>query len=422
VPRDFLSSEQAEVLDLLQEAVIGTDADGTITSWNNAAERMYGWSKDEALGRQAHELLQTGPADKLAEAVHAVAGGERWEGQLQQWRRNGTTIVVESTWAPLVSAERRSIWQVNSDRSHARDAEEALRRAEERHQRLINEDPSGHLTMRPDGTIVACNPAFLRSFGFETVEEALASNFLTLLRDRKEAAALFEAVKKVGSVERRELEMRQPGGDPVYVAARLVGTFDSAGKLTELHGYLFNDTHRKRLEQQLIQTQKMEGLGTLAGGIAHDFNNILSIILGYASQVEARATRPDQLANAVKVIKEAVDRGAALVQQLLTSARQAEARMSLVDVNELCRELEKMMQATFPKTIRFVLNLQSSLKPITADRSQMHQVLLNLCVNRTAGQFASRPRWPRAKTSRSFSPARTRRTTCACACRTPASA
>jgi signal transduction histidine kinase/ActR/RegA family two-component response regulator len=325
--------------------------------------------------------LQTRPPEKLAEALAAVAAGGEWRGELQQVRKDSSAIAVESTWAGRGTAKARSIWQLNNDLSRWREAKQALQRTEERHRRFINEDLSGNLTMRPDGSILACNPAFMRSFGFASLEEALASNFHMLLRDRQEAAELFAAVKKHGSVERHELEMRQPGGDPVYVAARLVGTFDGAGELAELHGYLFNDTRRKRLEQQLIQAQKMEGLGTLAGGIAHDFNNILSIILGYASQVEARATRPEQLANAVKVIKEAVERGAALVQQLLTSARQAEARMSLVDVNELCRELERMLQATFPKTIRFGLDLQPSLPAITADRSQLHQVLLNLCVN-----------------------------------------
>jgi signal transduction histidine kinase len=175
--------------------------------------------------------------------------------------------------------------------------------------------------------------------------------------------------------------MRQPGGEAVYVAARLVGTFDERGELNEVQGYLFNDTKRKRLEQQLVQAQKMEGLGTLAGGIAHDFNNILAIILGYAGQIEGRMANPEQVASAVKVIREAVERGAALVQQLLTSARQAEARFSSCDVNALVTELERMLQATFPKTISFDLRLQPQLPLIKADRSQIHQVLLNLCVN-----------------------------------------
>nr|MBA2431157.1 response regulator [Chthoniobacterales bacterium] len=181
-------------------------------------------------------------------------------------------------------------------------------------------------------------------------------------------------------IERHEFELRRPDGETVYVVARLVGTY-SAGELTEVQVYLFNDTKRKRLEQQLIQAQKMEGLGTLAGGIAHDFNNILTIILGYTRQIEHHQARPEQIGAAVKVIKEAVERGAALVQQLLTSARQAEARLSSVDLNKMARELEKMLRATFPKMIAFDLQLQPDFPLVHADRSQLHQVLLNLCVN-----------------------------------------
>ncbi len=175
--------------------------------------------------------------------------------------------------------------------------------------------------------------------------------------------------------------MRELNGEPVYVAARLVGSFDEDGALTGLQGYFFNDTKRKRLEHQLIQAQKMEGLGTLAGGIAHDFNNILAIILGYASRLEQRDARPDQFPGAIKVIKDAVERGAALVQQLLTSARQTEARLSSADLNALLREVEQMLQATFPKTIDFQLQLDPHFPLVTVDRSQIHQVLLNLCVN-----------------------------------------
>ena len=204
---------------------------------------------------------------------------------------------------------------------------------------------------------------------------------MSLLRTRKDGVELMARVHEEGTVERQELEMRQPGGEPVYVVARLVPTCDEAGKVTQVAGYLYNDTKRKRLEQQLVQGQKMEGLGTLAGGIAHDFNNILAIILGYTTQIEKWMARPEHIPGAIKVIKEAVERGASLVQQLLTSARQAEARLSSLDLNSLVRELDKMLRATFPKTIDFELNLQPDFPSVTADRSQIHQVLLNLCVN-----------------------------------------
>src|SRR5205085_2700946 len=250
----------------------------------------------------------------------------------------------------------------------------------EQYRRFFMEDFTGTLVMRTDGQIVTCNPAVANIFGFDSVEEAAAANFFSFLRSRQDGIELLALVRQHGMVDRHELEMIQQSGDPVYVVARLIGNFDD-GELTGLQVYLFNDTKRKRLEQQLIQAQKMEGLGTLAGGIAHDFNNILAIILGYTNRLEVLGPKLEAFCASVKIIKDAVERGAALVQQLLTSARQTEARFSAFDLNELVNELKKMLQATFPKMIDFELRLQPDLPLITADRSQIYQVLLNLCVN-----------------------------------------
>jgi two-component system, cell cycle sensor histidine kinase and response regulator CckA len=250
----------------------------------------------------------------------------------------------------------------------------------QRLRRLVDHDLTGDAVIRPDGSVVMCNPAYLRILGFDTPEEAHAANFFSLLHSRSETAELLSLLRVRGTIGRHELQLSRPGGEAIYVVARLVGTFDEAGDLVEAQVYLFNDTKRKRLEQQLIQAQKMESLGTLAGGIAHDFNNILTIIRGYARQIENTSTQPEQI-GAVAVIKDAVDRGAALVQQLLTSARQAEAQLSSVDLNELAQELEKMLLATFPKTLVVELRLHENLPRTRADRSQIFQVLLNLCVN-----------------------------------------
>ena len=250
----------------------------------------------------------------------------------------------------------------------------------ERFHHLLTEDFTGVLVLRTDGQIVTCNPAALNIFGFDSAEEAQSANFFAFLRNRQEGLELLEIVRQHRMVDRHELEMTQRNGDAVYVVARLIGHFKD-GELADLHVYLFNDTKRKRLEQQLIQAQKMEGLGTLAGGIAHDFNNILAIILGYTNKLESAHAKPNEFPGAIKVIKDAVERGAALVQQLLTSARQTEARFSSVDLNALVRDLERMLQATFPKMINFNLELDPELPLVTADKSQLHQVLLNLCVN-----------------------------------------
>ena len=371
--------KHAELLDLASDAIIICDAAGGITYWNNGAERIYGWSREEALGQNVDELLKTHAAETLGWLKATFRAEDHWEGELRQTRKDGVEIVVASSWT-LTESKPDSPWlQINADVTDRVRAAESLRRSEERYRRFVDEDLTGNLIMKPDGLIVACNPSFARIFGFDSIEEAQQANFLSLLRTKKEGLDLLAEVRPNQNVERDELEMHQRDGDAVYVAARFTGSFDAEGNPTELKGYLFNDTKRKRLEQQLIQAQKMEGLGTLAGGIAHDFNNILAIIHGYTIRIEQGP--PEQAPDAIRVIREAVERGAALVQQLLTSARQAEAQFAALDLNALLREMDNMLGATFPKTINFVLRLQDNLPMVKADRSQLHQVLLNLCVN-----------------------------------------
>ena len=138
---------------------------------------------------------------------------------------------------------------------------------------------------------------------------------------------------------------------------------------------------REQLQDQLLQSQKMESVGTLAGGIAHDFNNILNLILGYASAIERSAGNPAKVSESTDVIKETVKRGASLVQQLLSMVRKTDMVFEQVEVNALLQKLQPLLRETFPKTIDISLELETALPAVMADINQVNQVMLNLCVN-----------------------------------------
>jgi len=137
----------------------------------------------------------------------------------------------------------------------------------------------------------------------------------------------------------------------------------------------------KRLEEQLRQSQKLESIGTLTGGIAHDFNNILNIIRGHASFIGEDRSKDEELQRALKIIDETVDRGTAIVQQLLAIARRSEARLEQLNLNDLVKNLERLLSETFPKTIDVGLHLDPGSPSLTADPSQIDQVLLNISLN-----------------------------------------
>jgi PAS domain S-box-containing protein len=137
---------------------------------------------------------------------------------------------------------------------------------------------------------------------------------------------------------------------------------------------------RERLHEELLQAQKMESIGTLAGGIAHDFNNLLNVILGYASLLEQSATA-NQISAGVDVIKETVTRGSSLVRQLLAVARKSETQFERTEINGLLQGLQALLQKTFPKTIDVFVRLEPNLPAVMADPNQLHQAMLNLCLN-----------------------------------------
>ncbi len=141
------------------------------------------------------------------------------------------------------------------------------------------------------------------------------------------------------------------------------------------------ERHRQQLEMQLVRSQKLESIGTLAAGIAHDFNNILNIIMGNTGLLAAQPDDKEKLLRRVDAIAKASDRGAELVKQLLTFARKATLERRALPVNDVIQETARLLEGTFPKTVEIVLELASDLPPVLADSNQIHQVLLNLSVN-----------------------------------------
>jgi PAS domain S-box-containing protein len=142
------------------------------------------------------------------------------------------------------------------------------------------------------------------------------------------------------------------------------------------------EAKRFELERELIQSQKMESLGTLASGIAHDFNNILAIISGYSELgVKRTGTHQPELMKCFEAISLASRRGALLVSQLLTFARKTETVFRYVDINVLIAEIAMFFGETFPKTISISTNLRKDVPMVVADVTQLHQVFMNLCVN-----------------------------------------
>jgi PAS domain S-box-containing protein len=271
-----------------------------------------------------------------------------------------------------------TVFDVITDRKRS---EEALRSSEERYRLFFENDLSGDFITKADGVIISCNSSFARILGFDVVDEIMRMNFFKLCRSGERFEEFISLLTDHRRVENYELELLHKNGRTMNVVANAYGIYDGEGTLCEIVGYLIDETYLRQLERQLVQAQKMDSLGTLAGGIAHDFNNILGIILGHLHLLEELRTKRAEFARAVQIIHQAVYRGVDLVKQLLTFARKSEPHYAPVLVNEIITEVAKLLDETFPKIIVIETNLGGRIPVVSADATQIHQVLLNLSVN-----------------------------------------
>jgi PAS domain S-box-containing protein len=248
--------EQAALLDAANDAIYVRSLDDAMTYWNDGAERLYGWTRAEVMGRKIHDLIQY-DRDAFETAQAALLDQGYWSGELKMTDKTGKAVIVFCRWTLLL-------------------------------------DESG----RP--------------------KEVLAIN-------------------------------------------------------TDI-------TERKQLEANFLRAQRMEGIGALAGGIAHDLNNILQPILMTAPLLRETTGDPESR-EMLDTVENCAQRGANIIKQLLTFARGEPSARVPLPVRHLLNEMNKLIQETFPKNIQLRVNVPKNLWQVLGDATQIHQALMNLCVN-----------------------------------------
>lgn len=193
--------------------------------------------------------------------------------------------------------------------------------------------------------------------------------------------AIWHAVEEVKDLD-TEFRIVCPNGEIRWIAAKSSVFCDPAGKPLQMIGIHIDITEKKQLEAQFLRAQRLESLGTLASGIAHDLNNILTPILAIAKLLPTKlpdlSERNQWMLNTLEV---SAKRGADLIKQILSFARGVEGRHISINVKHLLTEVEQIIQQTFLKSIEICTDIPADLWLISADVTQLHQVLMNLCVN-----------------------------------------
>jgi PAS domain S-box-containing protein len=198
-------------------------------------------------------------------------------------------------------------------------------------------------------------------------------------RDKVLKAAAEARVTRVGQTV--EYRMRHKNGDWRILESRASTIVNDQGTVERLVIVNRDVTDRKQLEEQFRQVQKMEAVGRLSGGVAHDFNNLLGVIIGYGEMLQEDVTATGSLRNSVDEILKAGHRAASLTRQLLAFSRQQVLDPTVLDLNAVVRDMEKMLRRLIGEDVELRTDLDPALARIKADQSQVEQVLLNLAVN-----------------------------------------
>jgi two-component system cell cycle sensor histidine kinase/response regulator CckA len=257
--------------------------------------------------------------------------------------------------------------------------EARLRKSEERYRSLFNEGITGNFLADPDGRLTEANPAFRRLVGLEP--EARLPLLSSLFPDAAAWDSFRAGILSARKLELAELPLRSNGGTELVVLANVAAVISDDGVVTGIRGELADATERRRLEERLVQGQKMEAVGRLAGGIAHDFNNILTAILGYVNLLAEDIPETSEARADLEGIRGAASRATNLTRQLLAFSRRQPFSPIFLDLNGLVQDAERLLRRLLTEGVSLGLDLGSGSVVVKADPVQMEQVLLNLVIN-----------------------------------------
>ncbi|MCX9011250.1 MAG: MEDS domain-containing protein [Candidatus Methanoperedens sp.] len=268
------------------------------------------------------------------------------------------------------------IMEVGIDITERKRAEERIRE-----QAALLDNAHDAIAVRNmDHCLIYWNKGAQSLYGW-TVDEVLGRNADKLIY-KEESPALTEAKKNV--IERGEwtgeLHQVAKGGKEVTVESRWTLVQDNEGKPKSILIINTDITEKKNLESQLLRAQRMESIGTLAGGIAHDLNNILTPIM-MSVQMLKEKTADEQSQKLLNILEKNSQRGANLIKQVLSFARGMEGKRTPLQVAYLISEIERVIKETFPRDIEIQTGIQKDLFMTSGDSTQLHQVIMNLCVN-----------------------------------------
>lgn len=363
------------------DGIVVLDPDSTLPlDFNLAACRQLGYSREEFRHLQVADYECSENPPEIKAHLVAILEKGRHDFETKHRTKSGEVREVWVTAQRIDLAGQPAVYSLLRDITDRKRLESKLRASRQEFERFFQASPLAiAIATLANGDLIAVNESFFRITGF-SFEEALhhTTRELGLWVDPEQRDQLVRQAQGGNAAASLECQFRTKSGE---VRDGLVSAdiFELRGQDCIIFNFI-DITEKKQLEEQYFRAQRMEIIGTLASGIAHDLNNVLAPVLIAAPILRESVTDPEAL-SLVEMVERSAQRGTGVINQLLTFGRGMEGNRVPVDLKHLVREIEKVVEETFPKSIRLATDYPPEPCQVHGDVNQLYQVLLNLCVN-----------------------------------------
>lgn len=390
------SSEQKyrKIFDNATMGIYEALANGTITTVNSALVRMLGYdSEKELIGKNLFLDVYGFPEISDLQSEYLNILRKTTDLEIKWKKKSGQSVWVNLNSRAVYDADGTPLAFDGfvSDISERKRAEVALNTERHLIRTVFEQLPVGILIGDLEGNTTLANQTVCRLFGMpeERLTGLKSSDMFSLVQAETSDGVKLqadeipsnEALRIRSGTAVREMQVTAVKGEKRSASATAVPLLDSENEPFGTVTVISDVTERLLLEDQLRQAQKMESIGTLAGGVAHDFNNLLTVIQGYNQLVMVRHAQDPKTAMFLSEVEKAANRATSLTRQLLAFSRRQRLEMKTLYLNEIARDMSRMLQRIIGEDIAIRIVESPPIAPVRVDPSQMEQVILNLAVN-----------------------------------------